>query len=167
MYKLIAIILLLFISTASMGATEDEQAQWMEAAQKINLSEPHSLCKKSVNVVINQDVKLFRTIFAEIPATDEQVKMHLADLHDKYYNKSYLGIDNYRINEGREFAFEDAKNANNNLVRQSAQMRGHDLEVWVGYRFDTVSPKTNKPRQASGYCKLAYLQNQWKIISLL
>ncbi|GGP70084.1 hypothetical protein GCM10009347_39010 [Shewanella algicola] len=89
------------------------------------------------------------------------------DLHDKYYNKSYLGIDNYRIDEGREFAFEDAKNANNNLVRQSAQMHGHDLEVWVGYRFDTVSPKTNKPRQASGYCKLAYLQNQWKIISLL
>ncbi|RPA60229.1 hypothetical protein EGC86_14230 [Shewanella frigidimarina] len=168
MYKLIAIILLLFISTPSMGSSDEENlTQRLAAAKKIDRSEPNALCKASVDVVRHQDVNLFRKVFAAIPATDEQVKVYLSELHDKYFKTSYLGIDNYQIDENEALAFEDAKNSSSSLVSDNAKQRGHDLELWVPYRFDTISPKTNEAIQGYGTCKLAYLENQWKVVTLL
>ena len=44
MYKLIAIILLLFISTPSMGSSDEENlTQWLAAAKKIDRSEPNAV----------------------------------------------------------------------------------------------------------------------------
>jgi hypothetical protein len=168
MYKLIAIISLLIISAPSMGSSDEEDlTQWLAAAKKIDKSEPNALCQISVDVVRNQDVNLFRKVYAAIPATDEQIKVHLSELHDRYFKTSYLGIDNYQIIEEEALAFEDAKNSTSNLVSESAKQRGYDLALWVAYRFDTISPKTNKAIQGFGTCKLAYLQNQWKVITLL
>ncbi|QHS12207.1 hypothetical protein [Shewanella sp. Arc9-LZ] len=168
MYKLIAIILLLFISTPSMGSSDEENlTQRLAAAKKIDRSEPNALCKASVDVVRHQDVNLFRKVFAAIPATDEQVKVYLSELHDKYFKTSYLGIDNYQIDENEALVFEDAKNSSSSLVSDNAKQRGHDLELWVPYRFDTISPKTNEAIQGYGTCKLAYLENQWKVVTLL
>jgi hypothetical protein len=168
MYKLIAIILLLFISAPSMGSSDEENlTQRLAAAKKIDRSEPNALCKASVDVVRHQDVNLFRKVFAAIPATDEQVKVYLSELHDKYFKTSYLGIDNYQIDENEALVFEDAKNSSSSLVSDNAKQRGHDLELWVPYRFDTISPKTNEAIQGYGTCKLAYLENQWKVVTLL
>lgn len=168
MFKYLVLTPLLFIVCSAWGGiSEEERARWSKAAVKLDLSQPYSLCEKSANVVINQDVALFREIFVETPVNDEQVKAYLAEEHHKFFKKKYLGINNFRIDKGREWAFENAKNSSNYIVSSSAEKYGYDLELWINYKFDTFQTKDNRAHVAGGLCKLAYFQDKWQVISLL
>ncbi|BAJ00532.1 hypothetical protein [Shewanella violacea] len=168
MVKYLVLIPLLFITSSAWAAAgEADYARWSKAAKKIELSQPYLLCEQAEKVVTNQDVTLFREIFIETPATDDQVKAYLAEVHHKYFKKKYLGINNYRIEKGRELAFENARNSLNYTVSSSSEKFGHNLELWVKYKFDTFDARNNNAHIAGGLCKLAYLQDKWQVISLL
>ncbi|QFU24349.1 hypothetical protein FM038_020820 [Shewanella eurypsychrophilus] len=144
MFKYLVLASLLFTTCSTWGAMDEEDYdRWSKAAKKIELSKPYLLCEKAAKVVINQDVALFREIFVETPATDEQVKAFLAEEHNKFFMKTYLGINNYQIKKGKEWAFENAKNSKNYIVSSSAEQWGYDLELWVEYIFDTFDARNN------------------------
>ncbi|GIU45207.1 hypothetical protein TUM4438_18160 [Shewanella sairae] len=133
----------------------------------IDISIPKENCIKAAEVVINQDVELFKALFIPNPATDAQVAQLLKTKHDKYFKKRYTGISNFRLSNAYDYYYEDAKNSINDVVSSEAKSKGYDEEVWIGYTFDTTDPETNFDGEGGGYCRFAKVDEHWYMINLL
>ncbi|KVX01511.1 hypothetical protein [Shewanella frigidimarina] len=134
---------------------------------ELDISVPQANCMKAVDVIKNQDVALFKTIFYPISVTDAQVAQHLKKTHDEYYAKDYLGIKNFKLINYENFYFENAKNSNNDSVSSEAKRRDHNIQLWIGYHFDSINPQTNKEEVGGGHCRFALVEDNWYLLNLL
>ncbi|MCL1066071.1 hypothetical protein L2735_04520 [Shewanella olleyana] len=133
----------------------------------VDVSIPKENCIKAAEVIINQDVELFKALFFPNPATDAQVVQHLKARHDEYFKKRYLGINNFRLNNAFDSYYVDAKNSKVHDVSSSAKSKGYDEEVWIGYTFDSTHPEGNTDAEAAGYCRFAKVDEHWYMLNLL
>lgn len=169
-----ALLISFILAAISSTAVADDQERWqkerqllIKTANKMDLSVPKQLCSQSGDIVTNKDVALFKQVFAKTQATDKQVSEHLSKLYEKYFVKEYRGINNFRLLEDEHYGFVDAKNSSNFSVSDSANRRGYDTVVWIGYEFDTQNTKTNHVIVKAGRCEVAKFENGWRVIRLL
>lgn len=154
---------LMLVSSHTMASEYDLVAPPAE----LDISVPQANCLKAVDVVKNQDVALFKSIFYPVAVTDTQVAQHLKITHDKYYTKNHFGIKNFNLAEYANYYFEDAKNSKNNTVSSEAKRRDHNIQLWIGYHFDSITPQTNKEEGSSGHCRFALVEDNWYLLNLL
>ncbi|MEC8328408.1 MAG: hypothetical protein VX100_20295 [Pseudomonadota bacterium] len=131
----------------------------------IDVSIPKENCLKAVEIVKNKDVELMKSIYIPLDVPDSDLKKAINKVHDWVYLKSYSGVNNFIVHDVR--VFENAKQSDNYVVKSSAQRRGHDVEVWVRYSFETIDRTTNAEATRGGHCKFALLDNKWYMINLL
>lgn len=103
-------------------------------ASAVDYSIPIENCKKSVDIVLNQDYELFKQLYAPLPKDmlpkdmDQSIiKDMLAREHDNYTKKQYLGIHNFTI-VGTE-VLEDAKNSIYQRSQKNAMKYGYTDEL--------------------------------------
>ncbi|MEI8624626.1 hypothetical protein P4S67_10185 [Pseudoalteromonas sp. B137] len=106
-------------------------------ASAVDYSIPIENCKKSVDIVLNQDYELFKQLYAPLPKDMDEsiVKGMLARKHANYTKKQYLGIHNFTI-VGTE-VLEDAKYSIIKRSQKNALKYGYTDELWVNYTFKT------------------------------
>ncbi|WP_162618092.1 hypothetical protein [Shewanella halifaxensis] len=133
----------------------------------IDISIPKKNCIKAAEVVINQDVDLFKALFFPTPATDAQVTQHVKARYDRYFKKRYSGINNFRLDSSLNSYFDNAKKSEIHRVSSQAKSKNYDVEVWIGYAFDSTDPETNFDAEGGGYCRFAKVDEHWYMLNLL
>jgi len=125
---------------------------------------PKENCKKAVEVVLNKDFELFKTLYMPFESKHDKEAIQLINnKHDKYTKRRYTGINNFKIIKVTRI--DDAKNNKYQSVRLNHEKYGYDTEIWVKYRFDSTS--NNKAVNATGKCKFGLVDNNWYMINLL
>ncbi|CAM2796211.1 hypothetical protein PAT01_03540 [Pseudoalteromonas atlantica] len=138
-------------------------------ASAVDYSIPIENCKKSVDIVLNQDYELFKQVYAPLSKDMDQsiVKGMLARKHANYTKKQYLGIHNFTI-VGTE-VLEDAKNSIIKRTQRNALKYGYTDELWVNYTFKTskVFGKKEDNVTIKGKCKFGQVDGKWLMVNLL
>lgn len=139
-------------------------------ASAVDYSIPIENCKKSVDIVLNQDYELFKQLYAPLPKDMDPsiVKGMLASKHANYTKKQYLGIHNFTI-VGTE-VLEDAKNSIYQTSQKNALKYGYTDELWVNYTFTTSELFLGKKKDnvtIKGKCKFGQVDGKWLMVNLL
>lgn len=136
-------------------------------ASAVDYSIPIENCKKSVDIVLNQDYELFKQLYAPLPKDMDQsiVKGMIARKHNNYTKKQYLGIHNFTI-----VGTEDAKNSIYQTSQKNALKYGYTDELWVNYTFTTSKIFLGKKKDnvtIKGKCKFGQVDGKWLMVNLL
>ncbi|MFP3424868.1 hypothetical protein [Pseudoalteromonas sp. SIMBA_162] len=139
-------------------------------ASAVDYSIPIENCKKSVDIVLNQDYELFKQLYAPLPKDMDEsiVKGMLAREHDHYTKNHYLGIHNFTI-VGTE-VLEDAKNSIYQTSQKNALKYGYIDELRVNYTFTTSKIFLGKKKDnvtIKGKCKFGQVDGKWLLVNLL